>query len=93
MIVFRKLVLDDPTSKNRWRRISIVEMMIWVAVISFMFASPNWLGPSSVMVFFYTTLCGLTWRLAKIMHVGFAIVIGFSVAVAIAIAVTRFYSF
>jgi hypothetical protein len=78
---------DDPLWR-RGRRISLRELMIWIAVISFALAVPNRIGLPLLPIVFYGTLGALIWRLSKAMLLNLAALI----AVLTAVAVTCIYT-
>ena len=83
MVDFENNLSEDPLWR-RGRRISLRELMIWIAVISVALAVPNWFGIPLLPIVFYGTLGALIWRLSKAMPLNLAALIAVVAAVALA---------
>lgn len=73
--------LNSPKSSGERSSLTLREMMLWCVTVSAVFASPAWLGEGSVMLSFYGSLIGVTWRLSGLIPFALALVCGLLTAI------------
>ena len=70
----------DESKRNVAIRISLFEAALWILAMAVCFASPLWLGQSSLLLTFYGPAGALTWRLSTAIPVQYAFIIALTVA-------------